>query len=157
MDNLGQQVKGLLAESTSRLKELQEEGIKVVEKAKVEGRKVAEKVKATVDQTRASGEKVVGDVMHDRAVKDLFGRMQQLDVTQWVGKIKATDMTKQAEMLRHEFFGMLHLASADQVRDLHQQNERLAKEVASLRTMKPQITRLAEAVKELKTTAKKGA
>ena len=161
MNKIVEQAKGILNDSAAKLKDLQGEGRKVAEKAKAEGSKLANRAKAegqkVADKVKAKSEKVVGDVLHDHTVKDLLERFGSLKVPELVEKLKTTDLSKHTGSLRGEILGLLRVASAEEVENLRTQNERLAKELASLRTMKPQVTRIAEDVKTLKTAAKKKA
>jgi hypothetical protein len=150
-------LKGLQDEGLKVAKKAQAEGLKVAEKARAEGLKVAKKVRATMDETRAKGTKVVDGLVSEQTLKELLDRFGGLKVPELVEKLKATDLTKHTEALRNEVLALLRLASAEQVEKLRVANEKLAKELASLRTMKPQVTRLADDVKTLKTAAKKKA
>jgi hypothetical protein len=142
------QVREILEDSAARLEGLKGRGLKVADDVAARGRDVAEQVKARVNQEAARGQKAIERLLSDATPKDLLDRFGSMKVTELIEKIKAADLAHQTEALRDDLLAALHIPTAETVARMQVSIDKLAKEVAALRALKTEVSRLSDQVKK---------
>lgn len=141
------QVLEILGDSAARLEDLKGRGLKVADEVATRGRDVAEHVKARVNQEAAKGHEVLGRLMADVTPKDLLDRFGTMKMGDLIEKLKETDLARQTGSLRGDLLAALHVPTAESVERIQVSIDKLAKEVAALRGLKGEVTRLATQVR----------
>lgn len=142
------QVREILEDSAARLEDLKGRGRQVADDVAARGRDVAEQVKARVNQEAARGQKAIERLLSDATPKDLLDRFGSMKVTELIEKIKSADLAHQTEALRDDLLAALHIPTAETVARMQVSIDKLAKEVAALRALKTEVSRLSDQVKK---------
>lgn len=121
-----------------------------------EGKKVARRVRETVDATRSFGLKKVSELAADLSPADLMSRFGTLTFSELFERLRKSDLARHSDVIRQEVLGFLRLPSSEQLERTQVEVEKVAKEVAALKTLRTEVKNLAADVKALKAAAKKG-
>lgn len=142
------QVREILEDSAARLEGLKGRGRKVADDVAARGRDVAGQVKARVNQEAARGQKAIERLLSDVTPKDLLDRFGSMKVTELIEKVKAADLAHQTVALRDDLLAALHIPTAEMVERMQVSIDKLAKEVAALRALKTEVSRLSDQVRK---------
>ncbi len=120
------------------------------------GEKVARRVRETVDATRTFGLKKVSELAADLSPADLMNRFGTLTFSELFERLRKSDLARHSDVIRQEVLAFLRLPSSEQLERTQVEVEKVAKEVAALKTLRTELKNLAADVKALKAAAKKG-
>jgi len=165
---IGNQVKGILDGSAAKLKDLKGKGLQVADEAVAKAKATAAQGQDALAKGRIAfekkgqkaikkGQKTLHDLLGEIKLHDLMARYGHLSVPEAITKIKASDLAKHTESVRAEILGFLKVPQAEQVTRLEIAVEKMAKDVAGLKTLKADVKKLDEQVKDAKAAAKAAA
>ena len=148
-----EQIVEALEDSKVRLEELKERGLKVATEAATKGRDVAIQVKETVTHEAARGQEMLGRLQAEDTLKDLMDRFGSLKLSEAIQKMKESDIIRQTGNLRNDLLASLQIPTQESVTQLQVSVDKLAKEVAELKTLRRDVSRLSQAAKPAKKAA----
>lgn len=148
-----EQIVEALEDSKVRLEELKERGLKVATEAATKGRDVAIQVKETVTHEAARGQEMLGRLQAEDTLKDLMDRFGSLKLSEAIQKMKESDIIRQTGNLRNDLLASLQIPTQESVTQLQAAIDKLAKEVAELKTLRRDVSRLSQAAKPAKKAA----
>lgn len=143
MTDIKKQVSEFIEESKTKIKGLTSKG-----------KQVAEKWRETVDATSSKGIAKVLDLLSDLSPKELMDKFGSKKFPELLEQIKKSDFARHSEIIRQELLAFLRIPDAQSVERINVQLEKIAKEVATLKTLKNEIKKLQDDIKALKSTSK---